>query len=192
MQVNARERPCCLPSPRAPDIAGLCSLIPQGRRSISSPPVLTLPPTPNVHRAAEHGVKRRLLKWVRPDLFDALNDHKRAGRVVAILTGNLEPLVAPLARHLGCVCFSTGTECVTTDEGLAVYSGYLMGEPLLHTQKVRRALTDTGRYPDTCTLCVCVSSNHALYSRWPDATTIPATAPCCCFATLCPSLPHSL
>lgn len=149
-------------------------------------------PTPNVHRAAEHGVKRRLLKWVRPDLFDALNDHKRAGRVVAILTGNLEPLVAPLARHLGCVCFSTGTECVTTDEGLAVYSGYLMGEPLLHTQKVRRALTDTGRYPDTCTLCVCVSLNHALYSRWPDATTIPATAPRCCFATLCPPLPHSL
>ena len=77
---------------------------------------------------------------MRPELRHALRCHQEAGRTVALLTGNLHPLVAPLAAHLGVHCYSTGVETVEThtrngSKCVRVYTGMVAGEALLHCHK---------------------------------------------------------
>ena len=73
-------------------------------------------------------------KWVRPEMIAEIKKHQAAGRTVAILTGNLEPLVLPFCESLGCVCIATK---LALDPSGTVYTGGLLGEPNLSESKVQ-------------------------------------------------------
>eukprot|EP00054_Salpingoeca_dolichothecata_P019127 m.118702 g.118702 ORF g.118702 m.118702 type:complete len:289 (+) comp23138_c0_seq1:316-1182(+) len=83
---------------------------------------------------ASRHVTKTFLKIMRPALLKELKQHQAAGRKVAILSGNLRPILADFARHLNVECFCTNVGVSACGQK---YSGFVSGPFMMDDAKAQ-------------------------------------------------------
>lgn len=83
--------------------------------------------------AVREGVTPKLKTLIRPAIRREIEKHRQAGRRIAILSGNLRPLIAETCAWLDCDCFATELE---VDPATEKYTGKLVGKPCVREFKV--------------------------------------------------------
>eukprot|EP00048_Salpingoeca_helianthica_P002454 m.57403 g.57403 ORF g.57403 m.57403 type:complete len:277 (+) comp12108_c0_seq2:2361-3191(+) len=75
---------------------------------------------------ASQEVTRRLTQLARPQLLAELKSHQEHGRPIAIITGNLQPLVAHFCSSINAACLSSRSLVKN-----GYHTGFLAGGPLI-------------------------------------------------------------
>jgi len=73
----------------------------------------------------------------RPEMLQQLEDHRRNGDIVLLVTASISLLAVPIAQMLGIQILI----CTQIEIEDGVLTGNLLGEPVFHEEKVRRVIS---------------------------------------------------
>eukprot|EP01137_Pigoraptor_chileana_P000739 Opistho-2@37389 len=92
--------------------------------------------------AARNVLTPKFRAIIRPAILAEIRRHQREGRRVAVLSGNLRPLISAYCEEIGCDCICTTAELDTVT---LTYTGRIVGDPCVREAKVDivRKITNT-------------------------------------------------